>query len=655
MANSVNRQKVILTNICPCIDNGMYPAKAVVNEAILIAADIFTDGHEELEASVHLKHISDKKWTEFPMKFKQNDHWECAFTPEVTGYYTFKISAWINPFLYWQKSLQKKYLAGQPLTIELQIGADMIENAANSLTGKDKKSLMQFGADIANEEDLEKAVMIAANKELISLMSKANKTELTNSGVFRFEAERARAGFSTWYELFPRSASLEARKHGTFKDVQKLLPRIHEMGFDTLYLPPIHPIGTLKRKGKNNSLDVKPGEPGSPWAIGNSAGGHKSIHPELGTLADFRKLIKAAREHKIEIAMDIAFQCAPDHPYVKQHPQWFKWRPDGTVQYAENPPKRYEDILPFYFENEDWQNLWIELKSIFEFWINEGVSVFRIDNPHTKPFAFWKWVIAEIRALYPETIFLAEAFTRPRIMEQLAKCGFNQSYTYFAWRNTKQELQEYLTELTKTDMRYYFRPNFWPNTPDILTPELAAGGENMHIIRLILAATLSSSYGIYGPVYEFAVCDMVPGKQEYLDNEKYEIKHWNWHAETRVGEVITLVNKIRKENTALHTTYNIEFIDTDNDKIIAWFKQDKVNNNVLIIVVNLDPHRTQSAKLQLPLKELGIAYDKSFNVFDLLSHETYTWFGESSYVILNPNEMPAHILKPEYESYVYQE
>jgi starch synthase (maltosyl-transferring) len=461
-------------------------------------------------------------------------------------------------------------------------------------------------------------------------------------GVFSFEVELKRASFSTWYELFPRSAAEEPGKHGTFKDVKRLLPRVAEMGFDTLYFPPIHPIGELKRKGKNNSLTATETDPGSPWAIGNRLGGHKSIHPQLGTLRDFQDLVKEARRLGIEIAMDIAYQCAPDHPYVKEHPQWFKWRPDGTVQYAENPPKKYEDILPFNFETEDWQNLWQELRSVIDFWIDKGVTVFRIDNPHTKSFAFWEWMIGEVRSNHPEVIFLAEAFTRPRIMERLAKAGFNQSYTYFTWRNTAKEIEEYMTELTKTDMRYFFRPNFWPNTPDILPPEITYGGEVAHIRRLILAATLSSNYG----VYEFGFTQPMPGKEEYVDNEKYEIRHWEWKAYTRIKELITRVNRIRKENPALQDTYNIEFARCTNDQIVCYVKTDKRTGNQLIIAVNMDSWNTQSGHVTLPIEKAGLPQGE-YMVRDLLSGDKYRWQGAINFVQLNPYEMPAHILRVE--------
>lgn len=649
MIPALGRKRVVITNVSPQVNNGQYPAKGTIQEEFIISADIFTDGHDEVSASVLLKHKKERTWKELPMQFINNDHWELPFYPDKTGFYQFQVLAWVDHFTTWKKGLIKKYEAGQDIAIELQIGAQLVAEAAARAGAKEKTAISQFAKQIAAATEMEAGILLATNDKLAEAMRRWRDKELVTvyPQIFEFEVEIKRAGFSTWYEFFPRSASSEAGKHGTFKDAKRLLPRVAAMGFDTLYFPPIHPIGEQKRKGRNNSLTAQPNDPGSPWAIGSRYGGHKSIHPELGTMKDFQDLVKEARKMGIEIAMDIAFQCAPDHPYVKEHPQWFKWRPDGTVQYAENPPKKYEDILPFNFETEDWQNLWNELKSVFDFWIDKGVTVFRIDNPHTKSFAFWEWVIGEVRKTTPETIFLAEAFTRPRVMERLAKAGFNQSYTYFTWRNTKEELEEYMTELSKSELRYFFRPNFWPNTPDILPPELTYGGETAHLRRLILAATLSSNYGLYGPVYEFGFTQPMPGKEEYIDNEKYELKNWDWNAWTKIKEVITRVNRIRKENPALQSTWNIEFAETTNDQIICYTKVDKQTNNKLIIAVNLDSHNTQSAHVRLPLKHLGISDGQEYKVKDLLSGDTYRWQGDWNYVQLNPYEMPAHIFKIE--------
>jgi starch synthase (maltosyl-transferring) len=651
MIHPLGTKRVVITNVAPQIECGKYISKATLQDEFLISADIFTDGHDEVAASVLLKHKKDRQWKELPMQFISNDHWELRIYPEKLGIYQFQVQGWVDHFTTWRKGLIKKYEAGQDISVELQIGATLLQEAAGRAIAKDKNILLRIAKELTQEGNTEAAVLAATNDNLASAMLQARNKDLATNfpQVLSFEVEVRRASFSTWYELFPRSASLEPGKHGTFKDVQRLLPRVAAMGFDTLYFPPIHPIGKEKRKGRNNSLTATEEDPGSPWAIGNRLGGHKAIHPELGSLRDFQALIKKAREYDIEIAMDIAYQCAPDHPYVKEHPQWFKWRPDGTVQYAENPPKKYEDILPFNFETGDWQNLWVELRSVLEYWIDKGVNVFRIDNPHTKSLYFWEWCIGEIRNKHPQVIFLAEAFTRPRIMERLAKAGFNQSYTYFTWRNTKEEIEEYMTELTRTDMRYYFRPNFWPNTPDILPPEITHGGENAHIARLILAATLSSNYGLYGPVYEFGYTQAMPGKEEYIDNEKYEIKHWEWDKYTRIKEVITRLNKIRKENPALQDTYNIEFAKTTNDQIVCYCKVDRRSGNALIIVVNMDHFNTQAGEVIIPLKDLALELPDRYKVRDLLSGDKYHW-GERNYVQLNPYEMPAHVLRVEMDT-----
>ncbi|HRO41846.1 MAG TPA: alpha-1,4-glucan--maltose-1-phosphate maltosyltransferase [Flavipsychrobacter sp.] len=648
MIDFPGRKRVVVTNISPQINGGSYPAKAVIQDEFIISADVFTDGHDDVVASVLLKHRKDRIWKEYPMSFINNDHWELKFYPTQLGFYQFQVQGWVDHFTTWRKGLIKKYEAGQDIKVELQIGAQLIEEAASRAGTKDRNGILEQARLLTNVQTLEEAIMAATDDKLATAMYRLRDKKLITvyPEIFAFEVEIKRASFSTWYELFPRSASQEPGKHGTFKDVKQLLPRVAAMGFDTLYFPPIHPIGEQKRKGKNNSLTATENDPGSPWAIGNRLGGHKSIHPQLGTLKDFQDLIKEARKYDIEIAMDIAYQCAPDHPYVKQHPQWFKWRPDGTVQYAENPPKKYEDILPFNFETEDWENLWLELKSVIDFWIDKGVTIFRIDNPHTKSFAFWEWMIGEVRRDNPQVIFLAEAFTRPRIMEQLAKAGFNQSYTYFTWRNTAKEIEEYMTELTKTDMRYFFRPNFWPNTPDILPPEITYGGEVAHIRRLILAATLSSSYGLYGPVYEFGFTQPMPGKEEYIDNEKYEIRHWDWNAYTRIKEIISRVNRIRKENPALQDTYNIEFAKCTNEQIVCYVKTDKKTGNQLIVAVNMDSWNTQAGHVTLPLEKAGLPQGE-YMVRDLLSGDKYRWNGAVNFVQLNPYEMPAHILKVE--------
>jgi starch synthase (maltosyl-transferring) len=642
------KKRVVITNVSPRVEEGKYPAKAVVNDNIEISADVFGDGHDEIAVSAYIRHANDKLWTELPMQFVINDYWTASFKLLKIGFYDFRITAWVDHYTTWKKGIKKKFEAGQDIGVELQIGAELLNEAALE-NKKDAARLKAWANQFLEFNDGQQSVDLAYSNEIAEIMYKHRLADLITEYpvTYQIDVERTKAGFSSWYELFPRSASSMPNTHGNFKDVIKLLPRVFKMGFDVLYFPPIHPIGKVNRKGKNNSLTATENDPGSPWAIGNRLGGHKAIHPQLGTLNDFKELLTEANKYGIDIAMDIAYQCAPDHPYVKEHPQWFKWRPDGTVQYAENPPKKYEDILPFNFETEDWENLWQELKSVIDYWIEAGVRVFRIDNPHTKAFGFWQWMIGEVRKKNPDVIFLAEAFTRPRVMERLAKAGFNQSYTYFTWRNTKQEIEQYMTELTQTEMRYYFRPNFWPNTPDILPPALIKGGDNAHVMRLILAATLSSNYGLYGPVYEFGINAPHGAKEEYIDNEKYEIKHWDWSQYSRIGEIITRVNRIRKENAALQSTWSITFAGTSNDQIISYLKTDSDTKNNLLVVINLDVINTQGAHVKLPLNQLNIGYNEPYQVTDLLGGGKYQWIGDLNYVELNPYQMPAHIFKIE--------
>lgn len=642
------RNRVVISNISPVVEEGQYPAKSAEDEVVIISADVFSDGHDEISASVLIQHPGVEGWKEYYMDLSFNDCWSYRLKTGNTGIYRFKVQGWVDHYATWAKGLKKKYEAGQDLNVELLIGAELLIQALEKVNQQHKKLLNSWIKVLKNGKNAEEAVSLALQPDVYEVVRQYRDSQLiTVSGDYVIETERKRAAYSTWYELFPRSASPAEGQHGTFDDVKGLLPRVAKMGFDVLYFPPIHPIGEKNRKGKNNSLTPGEGDPGSPWAIGNRTGGHKDIHPELGTLSDFVELIKEAKSLNIEIAMDIAYQCAPDHPYVKDHPQWFKWRPDGSVQYAENPPKKYEDILPINFETEDWENLWQELKSVIDYWIDKGVTIFRIDNPHTKAFPFWEWMIREVRSARPEVIFLAEAFTRPRLMERLGKAGFNQSYTYFTWRNSKTEIEEYMNELTQSPMRYYFRPNFWPNTPDILPPSLSSGGENAHIMRLILAATLSSSYGIYGPVYEFGVNTPHPGKEEYTDNEKYELKNWNWSAYTRIKEIIVRVNKIRQQNKSLQTTWNVSFAETTSDQILCYVKSDPETNNRIAVVVNMDVHNLQGAHVRLPLQEMGLEPGSRYKLRDLLSGSSYQWQEEWNYVQLNPYEMPAHIFKIE--------
>ncbi|MHA6280580.1 alpha-1,4-glucan--maltose-1-phosphate maltosyltransferase [Salinimicrobium sp. CAU 1759] len=647
-------KRVSIRNVKPQIDCGKYPIKRVINEEIKVEADIFGDGHDKVDAVLLYRQKKkgrgrEKKWQEKPMEFEGNDHWSTTFSLDETGDYEYSLESWVDHYTSWQDGLEKKAAAKQNIKTELLIGAELMEEALPRASGPNKKKLKEWIQLFRDEEHEQRAVSEALSDSASRVMyeSRDRNKAFPYDKTLEVRVERKKALFSAWYEFFPRSASPEKGRHGTFKDCENVLPEVAKMGFDTIYFPPIHPIGRSHRKGLNNATEAEEGDPGSPWAIGAKEGGHKAIHPELGSMEDFTRLVRKARDMGIEIALDFAIQCSPDHPYVKEHPQWFKWRPDGTVQYAENPPKKYQDVLPVNFETEDWENLWDELKSIVEFWIDKGVNIFRVDNPHTKTFGFWEWCIREINKKHDGIIFLAEAFTRPRVMEELAKIGFNQSYTYFTWRNTKEEFEEYLTQLTQTEVREYYRPNFWPNTPDILPISLEHKDEPSFLIRLILAATMSSNYGLYGPVFEFGLNEPYPGKEEYIHSEKYQIYHWDWHRNTRIKEMISILNRIRNENEALQTTWNIEFCATDNDQIICYSKVDQDENNKLIIVVNLDPNNTQSGWVQVPLKRLGIEDRDSYSVKDLLTGASYIWQNEWNYVELHPRAIPAHILKVE--------
>ena len=648
------RQRVVIENVSPELNGGMYAAKAVEGERVFVEADIFVDGADTICAELCCRPSGRAEWLRSPMVQLGNDRWKGSFTVGVPGVYDFTIEARVDHFQTWKKGLAKKIEAGQDVSLDLQIGALYVtEGAARAEKADAAKQLTECAA-LIRSKDKALASAVALDGKLEQLMGyypdKGHTTVYDK--MLGLTVEQKKAGCSAWYELFPRSWSAIPGKHGTFKDCNRLLPLIAGMGFDVIYLPPIHPIGYTKRKGKNNALVAGAGDPGSCWAIGNEDGGHKAVHPELGTLEDFTVFVTEAEKQGISVALDIAFQCSPDHPYVKEHPQWFKWRPDGTVQFAENPPKRYEDILPIDFESADWQNLWIELKSIFLFWIERGVKIFRVDNPHTKAFPFWEWAIASIRAEHPDAVFLAEAFTRPKLMARLAKAGYSQSYSYFTWRNNKHELQEYLLELTSSPLKHVMRPNFWPNTPDILHEEFQSGDRNRFIIRMVLAATLSSNYGMYGPAYELCEHIPVPGsKEDYLNSEKYEIKQWDLDRPGNIRAEITRVNRIRKENAALQQTNDLTFVrieaspGNEHDQLMGYVKRSVDDNNIIFVVVNLDSTNTQAGWLRFPLELFNLPHDYPFKVEDLLSGARYDWNGEWNYVEVNPWIMPAHIFR----------
>ncbi len=641
------RKRVIIEHVRPEIVGGRYPIKRVIGEGVTVTADIFTDGHDSVSASLLYKSGTDSRWKEAPMKYINNDRWEGEFTVERTGKYFYTVRAWVDHFRTWQKDLEKRVDAGQDLNVPLLVGIELIKKASNAASGDEKKRLADIIHVLKNTPETEAAVSAALGDELSGLMAGYPRFDLASVYFRELEVtvDIRKAGFSSWYERFPRSCAPEPGRHGTFRDCEALLPEIARMGFDVFYLPPVHPIGVTNRKGKNNSPKAEADDVGSPWAIGAAEGGHKSTHPHLGTIEDFESLVSQARDLGIDLAMDLAFQCSPDHPYVKEHPEWFTLRPDGTIQYAENPPKKYEDIFPLNFETDHWQDLWEELRSVVQFWIDRGVRIFRVDNPHTKPFPFWEWLISNIKKEHPEVIFLAEAFTRPKVMYELARIGFTQSYTYFTWRNTKGEFMDYITELFNTEVREYFRPNFWPNTPDILPEHLQYGGRPVHIIRLILAATLSSNYGIYGPSFELCASEAIPSKEEYLHSEKYEVRHWDWDTPGNLRDLIARINMIRRENPALHSPWNLTFYESENSFILFYGKMTKDLSSIILVAVNLDPYHTQSGWVHVPITELGIDPSQPYLVHDLLGDDKYIWHGEKNFVELNPQVLPGCIFR----------
>lgn len=638
------RNRVIIEGVTPEIDAGRFPIKRIVGEETVVEADVLADGHDALSCVLLYRKQGDPAWTEVPMEALGNDRWRASFKTYEMAPYTYTVVGWVDHFKTWSRDLEKRVQAGQDVSVDLLIGAELVERALQQATSTQARWLSTFAETLraGGSEGARQAL----SPELARLMSQYGERRFatTYDKELQVVVDRERARFGAWYELFPRSCSPVPGRHGTFKDLEQRLEYVASMGFDVLYLPPIHPIGASFRKGRNNSTVPNSNDPGSPWAIGSAQGGHKAIHPELGTLDDFRHLIAAAAQHGLELALDIAFQCSPDHPYVAEHPEWFRLRPDGTIQYAENPPKKYQDIYPFDFETEHWRELWAELKSVVQFWVDQGVHIFRVDNPHTKPFPFWEWFIAEIKRDCPEAIFLAEAFTRPKALYGLAKRGFTQSYNYFPWRNTKWELTQYLTELTQTQVREFTGPNLWTNTPDILPEYLQFGGRPAFMARFILAATLGPSYGIYGPAYE--LCEnqpLAPGREEYLDSEKYEIRSWDLEQPDSLRELISQVNRIRRENPAFRANYNLRFHQVDNEQIIAYSKTSEDQSNEVLVVVNLDAHYKQSGFITLPLEDLGLDPRQPYQAHDLLTDARYLWHGARNYVELDPQTVPAHI------------
>ena len=642
------RKRVVIESISPLIDGGRFPAKRTLGDQVRVEADIFTDGHDSIAASLLVHREGLDEWTEIPMQPLVNDRWTAAFRVKELGHYGFKVQGWVDHFETWRRDLLKRIKAETDTPVDYLIGADLIDAAADRASASDAEWLHKRAEVLRSGVDSEQLRTHATDASLheLALRYPDKRFATESEGEVRLVVDPVHARFSAWYEFFPRSTAAEPGHHGTFADCDKRLQYAAEMGFNVVYLPPIHPIGRLFRKGRNNNPEAQPGEPGSPWAIGSDEGGHKEIHSGLGTIEDFRRFVQKANELDLLVALDIAFQAAPDHPYVREHENWFRKRPDGTIQYAENPPKKYQDIYPFDFESEDWAGMWEELKHVFLYWIGQGVTIFRVDNPHTKAFPFWEWVIPEIKRSHPQVLFLAEAFTRPKIMYRLAKLGFSQSYTYFPWRNAKYEITTYFTELTQTPVREFFRPNHWPNTPDILTEFLQIGGQPAFVIRLLLAATLGANYGIYGPAFELLENRPVRrGSEEYLDSEKYEISTWDLDRSDSLRELITVVNAIRKNNEALQGDWSLRFHPTDNDQLICYSKESEDRTNLVVIVVNLDPHHTQSGFVTLPLDELQIPQDRAYEAEDLPTGSRYLWLGPRNYVELNPAKLSGHILK----------
>jgi starch synthase (maltosyl-transferring) len=643
-------RRVVIEHVEPEVDCGRFAIKRTVGEEVLVRADIYADGHDLLNARLLYQKPGESGWAEVAMRLVNNDRWEGTFRVEVLGGYHYTIVAWVDAFQTWSVDLQKRVAAGQDISVDVLIGAEMVRAAAERARGGDGKKLAQAGANL--QKDAKKnqgaALAIALDPQLASLVN-ANRDRTGDATYERKLAavvDPVKARFSTWYEMFPRSCTTDPKRHGTFRDCMDRLPYIAGMGFDVLYLPPIHPIGRSERKGKNNSTTPAPDDTGSPWAIGAKEGGHKAIHPQLGGLQDLKALVGKAAEFGIDVALDIAYQVSPDHPYVNEHREWFRERPDGTVQYAENPPKKYQDIYPFNFDGDRSPELWEELKSVVLYWIQQGIHVFRVDNPHTKPFAFWEWMIGEVKRDHPQVIFLSEAFTRPKVMYQLAKVGFTQSYTYFAWKNTSWEIRQYFTELEESGVLEYFRPNLWPNTPDILNDYLQKNGRPGFMTRLILAATLGASYGIYGPAFE--LCEGRPvreGSEEYLDSEKYQVRVWDIQNPNSLKDLITHMNRIRHASPALQWNTGLTFHPVDNQQLIAYSKVCEDPKDLILAVVNLDAHNRQAGWVSLNLDAFHLGSEESFQVHDLLTDAHYVWHGSRNFIDLNPAVLPAHIFR----------
>jgi starch synthase (maltosyl-transferring) len=660
MKPTEGRKRIVIEEIQPTVNDGRYSAKRILGDAVQVTAAIFGDGHDHVAARLLYRHASTKKWQTVPFTALTNDLWSATFPVDKLGHWRFTIEAWVDHFDTWTHDFAKRLAAQhdstQDIPLALRIGANHLDTAATRAKATDAKKLKLAATQLRELAHQNLSTYDSPiTPELIALVAKyPDLTFATrHAPELPLWVDRERARFSSWYELFPRSAGVEGQ-HGTLRDVAARVPEIAAMGFDVLYLPPIHPIGTAFRKGRNNSTTPEPNDVGSPWAIGSAEGGHTAILPELGTFDDFDALVATAQSHNIDIALDIAFQCSPDHPWVTEHPSWFSHRPDGTIQYAENPPKKYQDIYPLNFESTDWRGLWDALYGVFKFWIDRGVRVFRVDNPHTKALPFWEWCIAELLAAAPDTLFLAEAFTRPHVMYALAKGGFTQSYTYFTWRTTKADLTEYFTEISNPPISDFFRPNIWPNTPDILHAQFQIEDLTQRRAifqqRIILATTLSANYGIYGPAYELLegrAAPPSPGKtssEEYLDSEKYQLRTWDRSDPNSIAPLIKQLNRIRQENPALQRNENLVFHTAPNDNLLVYSKSTSDHTNTILTVINLDPVNTQSAWLDLNLAALNLPWTGFFDVEDLLTNTIYHWKDQWNFISLNPTTT-AHIFR----------
>ncbi len=636
--------RILIEGVYPELDDGRYPVKREVGDTLAVWADILKEGHDLLAAVVKYRRKAEGAWQEVPMRHFDNDRWTGAFRLTENARYVYTIEAWTDTFASWVQDLRKRVEAGQDVGSELLEGAALVRRAAARAAGPDRRALEAAAARLAGAEPQEEPVRLALGEPLAGLVTRwAERADLTRyDRELEVVADREAARFAAWYEMFPRSQGRVPGRGSTFDDCIARLDDIRAMGFDVVYLPPIHPIGRTKRKGRNNALAAGPDAPGSPWAIGNEAGGHKAVDPDLGGLPAFRRFVEAARARGLEVALDCALQCSPDHPWVREHPEWFYHRPDGSIRYAENPPKKYEDIYPLNFGTEDWEGLWREMLSVVEFWVGQGVRMFRVDNPHTKPLAFWRWLIDSVQAERPDVVFLSEAFTRPKMMRALAKVGFTQSYTYFTWRTTKVELAEYLTELTRSDAREYMRGHLFTNTPDILSPFLQQGGRPAFKIRVTLAATLSSLYGIYSG---FELCEnaAVPGTEEYLNSEKYEIKVRDWDAPGNIKAYIARLNAIRRAHPALRQYTNLDFHEADDDAVLFYGKMNSSRDDVVLVAVTLDPATPRECRLRIPLERIGIGLEEPYRIVDLVRDVAQEWRGLHYRLRLDPQDEPAFI------------